>query len=381
MNENQKLIFISYAKPDQERVALFVDALEKHGYQVWVDFKRLKGGQNWDLEIRRALSDAAIVVVFLSSHSVNRRGYAQREVKIALDQAQEKLIDDIYIIPVMLDDLPIIPDLVRRIQVINGWKIEAEAQIVDSIAHQLQSTQSEPPLMVDDVSITWMDEVCNERWEGLPGYDIEYSTPRFGSDLKDITAIVRGEIVQLAASERKVKFSQDTKSYHFGMSKYQRTNEFLARCGRPISVGRMLSLVYPINTYNAGAAHGHHSFKIFNFITDPIIRVESISDLFLDINTAFPVLQAKVRTALTQHLTEGDEEKWIDENFLVDGTASIADFENFAFCNDGIVLYFSSYQVACFAAGTPIVSISNKDICRMMWPQYVSLLGWEHLQW
>ena len=69
-----------------------------------MDKRRLKGGQNWDFEIKRALQKATVIVVFLSSNSVDRRGYAQREIKAALDQAGDKLIDDIYLIPVMLDE-------------------------------------------------------------------------------------------------------------------------------------------------------------------------------------------------------------------------------------------------------------------------------------
>ena len=101
--DEQNLVFLSYASPDRDRVFEFCDDLSRRGFNVWMDKRRIKGGQNWDFEINRALQKAVVIVVFLSTNSVNRRGYAQREIKIALDQARDRLIDDIYLIPVILD--------------------------------------------------------------------------------------------------------------------------------------------------------------------------------------------------------------------------------------------------------------------------------------
>jgi len=56
MAEDVYLIFISYATPDQERVLPFFEWLEKEGFDVWVDCRRLKPGQNWSFEIQRALA-------------------------------------------------------------------------------------------------------------------------------------------------------------------------------------------------------------------------------------------------------------------------------------------------------------------------------------
>ena len=101
--DDHNLVFLSYASPDRDRVLEFHDYLSSQGFNVWMDKRRLKGGQNWDFQIKRALQQAVVIIVFLSSNSVDRRGYAQREIKLALDQARDKLIDDIYLIPVMLD--------------------------------------------------------------------------------------------------------------------------------------------------------------------------------------------------------------------------------------------------------------------------------------
>ncbi|WP_277982275.1 toll/interleukin-1 receptor domain-containing protein [Sphingomonas faeni] len=102
-NDEQPLIFFSYASPDRERVMPYYAFLADRGLNVWIDHKKLLGGQQWDYELRKALDRAAIIIMFVSDNSVNRRGYVQREIRLALTKIEEKLISDIYIIPVLLD--------------------------------------------------------------------------------------------------------------------------------------------------------------------------------------------------------------------------------------------------------------------------------------
>jgi hypothetical protein len=82
MTSDAPLIFISYASPDRARVTPYYEDLENRGFNVWIDYKRLLAGQKWDFEIRKTLDAAALVVVFLSNNSVDRRGYVQREIKL-----------------------------------------------------------------------------------------------------------------------------------------------------------------------------------------------------------------------------------------------------------------------------------------------------------
>ena len=92
-----------------------------------MDSKRLKVGQNWDFEIRRELDKAAIIVVFISNNSVDRRGYVQREIKLALSKADEKLPTDIYIIPILLDDDAQIPEQIKHIHCVRASDLNCQA--------------------------------------------------------------------------------------------------------------------------------------------------------------------------------------------------------------------------------------------------------------
>ena len=97
-------VFISYATPDRDRVIPYYNWLRERGLDAWIDCRSIRPGQNWDFEIKRALDKSSFVVAFISSNSYNRRGYVQRELKIALNNLSEKLVDDIYIVPVIFDD-------------------------------------------------------------------------------------------------------------------------------------------------------------------------------------------------------------------------------------------------------------------------------------
>ncbi len=64
MAEYDHSLFISYASPDRDRVIRFYEYLEAGGYNPWMDTRKLKPGQNWDFEIKRAI-DKATCVLFL----------------------------------------------------------------------------------------------------------------------------------------------------------------------------------------------------------------------------------------------------------------------------------------------------------------------------
>jgi tetratricopeptide (TPR) repeat protein len=66
-------------------------------------------GQRWQQEIPRALKNADFILIFFSRNSVAKRGYVQREFKLALDTLQEIPEDQIHTIPIRLDECDIPP--------------------------------------------------------------------------------------------------------------------------------------------------------------------------------------------------------------------------------------------------------------------------------
>lgn len=117
--------FISYGRKDKKRVAPIRRRLETFGLDTWMDMQNLLPGQQWKPTIAKAIRESDFFIVFISENSVDKRGFFQREIGQALEVCQEKLHDDIFLIPVLLDDCPV-PDRLADFQCVElfeegGW--------------------------------------------------------------------------------------------------------------------------------------------------------------------------------------------------------------------------------------------------------------------
>lgn len=126
-------IFLCYADPDREKVILLYDQLTLAGFTPWMDKKHLLGGEKWEIAIRRAIRSSDFFFVCLSEKSVNRRGFMQKEIKIALDIWEEKLEDDIYMLPVRLEDCIITNQKLLELQWVDLHKPDGFARLVKAI--------------------------------------------------------------------------------------------------------------------------------------------------------------------------------------------------------------------------------------------------------
>jgi formylglycine-generating enzyme required for sulfatase activity len=98
-------IFISYASQDFAAVRVLYQRLKSEPWiEPWFDKENLLPGQDWELEIFKAIRKADIIIVCLSSESVAKEGYVQKEFKRALSLAEEKPEGTIFVIPLRLDD-------------------------------------------------------------------------------------------------------------------------------------------------------------------------------------------------------------------------------------------------------------------------------------
>lgn len=107
----QPQIFLCYAREDEERVKNLYQRLSDEGFKPWMDKKDILPGELWENAIRKAIRGSDFFVACLSVNSVDKRGFLQKEIKYALDIWQEKLEDDIYLIPVRLEDCEVPEDL------------------------------------------------------------------------------------------------------------------------------------------------------------------------------------------------------------------------------------------------------------------------------
>lgn len=105
---NKPRVFISYAREDNDIAQRLYDDLKKEGVELWFDKQDLKPGQDWQLDIKKAIMESTFFLALISSKSMAKEGFTQKELKVALDVLDEKPEGNkVFIIPVRVDDCPV----------------------------------------------------------------------------------------------------------------------------------------------------------------------------------------------------------------------------------------------------------------------------------
>jgi hypothetical protein len=98
-------VFLCHASQDKPVVReLYQRLLAEPWIDPWLDEEKLFPGQDWDMEIEKAVENADVVIAGLSTSSVTKEGYIQRELKYAFTIALEKPEETIFLIPLRFDD-------------------------------------------------------------------------------------------------------------------------------------------------------------------------------------------------------------------------------------------------------------------------------------
>jgi len=98
------MVFLCHSSGDKESVRRLHGQLKQAGFRPWLDEEDLVPGTRWKPAIRKAVKQSDIVLVCLSKTSITKEGFVQKEIKIALDVADEKPEETIYIIPTRLEE-------------------------------------------------------------------------------------------------------------------------------------------------------------------------------------------------------------------------------------------------------------------------------------
>ena len=109
-------VFVAYVKEDQAAAEWLYDALSQKGFSPWMDVRKLLPGQNWPRAIENAIESSDFFVACYSSNSVRKRGGFQAEIRYALDCARRVPLDDIFVVPVRLDDCGVPRAVQREVQ-------------------------------------------------------------------------------------------------------------------------------------------------------------------------------------------------------------------------------------------------------------------------
>jgi hypothetical protein len=108
--DSKDIVFISYAREDQQWAERLYMDLRKQEINAWLDVRCLAAGANWEYEIKKTIRNSRYFILLLSKHSVNKRGFVQKEMKQAIDVLQEFPKGAIFLIPARLDNIEPIDD-------------------------------------------------------------------------------------------------------------------------------------------------------------------------------------------------------------------------------------------------------------------------------
>jgi hypothetical protein len=107
-------VFLCYSSNDKQQVRKLYKKLGNDNIDVWFDQKNLLPGQEWEYEIAKAIANSDAIIVCLSNNSVTKEGFVQKEIRFALDEAEEKPEGTIFMIPALLENCEVPQRLSKR---------------------------------------------------------------------------------------------------------------------------------------------------------------------------------------------------------------------------------------------------------------------------
>jgi hypothetical protein len=129
-------VFLCHSSGDKIQVRNLYQRLRDDGFSPWLDQEDLLPGQEWSQEIPKAVRLSVVVLVCLSQKSVTKTGYVQKEIKYALDVADEQPEGGIFLIPVRLENCDV-PERLRRWQWVDLFEKRGYDKLVKALRTRL----------------------------------------------------------------------------------------------------------------------------------------------------------------------------------------------------------------------------------------------------
>lgn len=372
-SKNYDKVFISYAKEDIELASKLYDFLKAMCFEPWLDKKELLPGQDWDYEIRKALRNADFIILLLSKTSVEKRGYVQREYKLALQYCEEKLDSDIYIIPCKIDNCEV-PYKLNKYQ----WtefhhQEDTFYQILSSLNFQRQKyinasnlkNRENTPLEYEE------KEIKLKIKEKLPQTDINISFPQFqhieNEDLLLLNSFIQNliyphyNIFKLYSSKNKFDDEEivEMQNLHEYTKEDEEINIYKSNNTLDITYNflllsnELISFEIWNDSCTSWAFHGYRNVRGYNFSLNPLQKI-TIETLLDNRDDVLSYLHKECYNKLAEEAVEKELIANIKEDFLLDEelySEKWDTFENFSLMKDSIIINFNPYQITAYSYG------------------------------
>lgn len=126
-------VFLCHSSGDRASARDLYGSLSSSGVQPWLDEENLLPGQDWNQEIRKAVRNSDVVIVCLSHRAINKAGYVQKEIRYALDVADEQPDGTIFLIPLRFEECEM-PERLCRWQWVNLFEDKGYERLLQSLS-------------------------------------------------------------------------------------------------------------------------------------------------------------------------------------------------------------------------------------------------------
>jgi formylglycine-generating enzyme required for sulfatase activity len=130
----------------------------------WLDSEKLLPGQNWQVEIPKALFSSDVIIVCLSKNSVDKEGYVQKEIKFALDKAREMPEGRIFLIPARLEECDL-PYSLRAYQYVNLFEADGYRRLLRSLRMRAEQIGATKISVNQDTTPSDVEKAAREKAE------------------------------------------------------------------------------------------------------------------------------------------------------------------------------------------------------------------------
>ncbi len=154
-------IFLCHSSGDKPEVRNLYQRLSSDGFDPWLDEEDLLPGKKWKVEIPKAVKTSDVVIVCLSHKAINKSGYVQKEIKFALDKADEQPEDTISLIPLKLEECDV-PERLQSWQWVNLFEEKGYGRLMNSLRSCAEKitpgSDSDPNLIQIHEKVTYVEE-------------------------------------------------------------------------------------------------------------------------------------------------------------------------------------------------------------------------------
>jgi hypothetical protein len=151
-------VFLCHSLGDKHDVKQLFQRLKAYNIDPWLDKEKLLPGQDWNMEIQKAVRNSDVVLICLSRDFIVKEGYGQKEIKLALDTALEKPEGTIYLIPLKLEECEL-PQRLKPFQAVNYFEEDGFDKLLSALKYRIQSLQGK----VESIECTHSSKIEEEN--------------------------------------------------------------------------------------------------------------------------------------------------------------------------------------------------------------------------